>query len=35
VVAVSVLLNLVAATHYWLGWVMSPWELLATLPALY
>ncbi len=35
VVAVSVLLNLVAATHYWFSWVMSPWELLATLPALY
>ncbi len=34
-IAVSVLLNLVAATHYWFSWSLSPWTVLARLHTLY
>jgi hypothetical protein len=34
-VGTSVLLNLVAATHYWYAWDANPWELLRKLPVVY
>ncbi len=34
-VGTSVLLNLVAATHYWFAWDANPWALLRALPGLY